>query len=280
MAKERRIASRASAGGMAFQFPVGALHKERDDALAARDVAQTELAALKTELAEFFAAGFSQLINTEYFAQRVLETANRMEPRWECELGDKWMAYVPEISEQLEVAFSSKSMALFKVGRTQYTLDMACDANFIQVNISTQTQRLVRRDLVPLRKAAVEEQRPPPVFLDSYPKVWQGTSELDRVELPVGGAIGARLLDYMQSSIAKESAAAMSGLQIHRIERVENHVLWENYQRYRHVVSKRLADTTPEPLTQRPAVMDVSAQALSPQFDRKGCSERVLSPCL
>ena len=48
----------------------------------------------------------------------------------------------------------------------------------------------------------------------------------------------------MQSSIAQESAAAMSGLQIHRIERVENHVLWENYQRYRHVVSKRLAETT------------------------------------
>jgi hypothetical protein len=38
----------------------------------------------------------------------------------------------------------------------------------------------------------------------------------------------------------------MDGLEIKRIERVENHLLWENYQRYRHSVEKRM-DTLSDP---------------------------------
>jgi len=206
-------------------------------------------------------------IRQSYLEQRVVEQVNQLRPQWQVRVSeDRFEAYSSSISDQLEFAFATQSVAsiLWSCGKSQpscYEVDMRePDSGLLeQVNPRTGSRRVVRREMVPIEQSQDEEQsqRPPPLFSERYPNCWLGSADIDRVQLPPDGAVGRRVLDFMLSSLVECSAASMDGLEIKRIERVENHLLWENYKRYRQNVEKRmdsLGDRRPEPLSQRAAV--------------------------
>ena len=199
----------------------------------------------------------------------MLEAANRLEPRWAwaCDQGSKrgggpdadadFKLYPRAISDQIEEAFADKAVASFSLGRTDYTIDCGLEVA-VQVNRETRSQRLVRRQLVEMPEETAAEEAVPPVFLDAFPSYWVGNKDVARHTLPGDGAVGSRMLALMLGSVATASAAGMAGLQIDRVERIENHNLWGNYQRYRHVISKRLGSgRTEQPLAERAAVAPV-----------------------
>ena len=271
------------------------VRKERDDARKERDDALSQLRLAQRSHTD------DVRIQRPYLEQRVTEAANKLQPQWEwADTGEsEWEAYPQHLADQLETALATghtSSLVWRPPGASRgsvYEVDtrkvesdsVGSDLLFEKLNVRTETRRAVRRALVPIEsnEDAISVERPPPIFLESYPSCWQGSSDIERVELPPTGPVGARLLEFMLSSMVQQSAAAMQGLEIRRIERVENHSLWENYQRYRYNVVKRLDALAPEhrpqALSSRHAVMQImDAPATDPPSSSMHCScDSVLS---
>jgi hypothetical protein len=261
------------------------LRRERDEAETESSLRGDALLALKAEESSRRAASAHPIVPSAYLQQLVLETANQLRPQWEVLSGLSVLVCPADVSEQLEAACAVESPvrivwrdpddAAVQAAPYVFEVDMSkADSKLLQLwpmqqvcpyvdpMADSSSRRSVRRALVSLEQTAADaqEQQPPPVYLDGYPSCWLGRTEIDRVELLPDSALGCRLMQFMLSSLVEPSAATMEGLEIKRIERVENHLLWENYQRYRHSVEKRmnsLGSRRPAPLSQRPSVAQI-----------------------
>ena len=218
----------------------------------------------------------------------VIATSSDEKPQWELcasHQDDEWIAYPPDVSALLEQLYSPEQPVfrckLPRVAQFEpepepvdgtilvqsepepelepeldhYQAEVNCSGSqqseWFASNLDTGTggwslERVsLRRRMVPVVDNILINQ-------DALPTYWRGNTEFERVDAPERVA---DLQEKMMASVHPGTAHGMGNLRVHRVERIENKVLWRDYQRKCEVMRAR-RPTTPghECLLDRPAV--------------------------
>eukprot|EP01045_Picozoa_sp_COSAG04_P020626 COSAG04_NODE_2129_length_4736_cov_3.960319_1_plen_1220_part_00 len=172
---------------------------------------------------------------------------------WECNVGrGNYVEYDPEISTRLEQCREAGTCCDLQIGSERYRVDFQADPPQHQVNVKTGWKREIRREL----RARAGVVTLPPEWTIPDGNHWQLVD--DAAWIP-------EVQGWMEASIQPGHPGGMTNVRVHRVHRVENRQLWEQYQRKLRFIGGQMDKTAPEMLRDKARIPDPDPAASHPR---------------